>query len=487
MYKIVIPSYKRSNIIKKKTLNLLDKHNIDKSNIYIFVESGELDLYKQELPEYNILVGGNGISAQRESISDYFNENEKIVSFDDDVSEIYENGKILENLDNFLKDTFELLIENNLTLAGVYPINNQFFCKNTITTDLKFCIGQMKMFINKKHLERREFNLLEDYENTIKHYIFSGGVMRYNYITLKANYNSGSGGLSEYRNETRKKNEVKKFTAIYDKYSKSKKMDLEISLIKNPKRDTITTLWIGKELNELSILAIMSWLRLDYNVDLWIDNVKLPDILQRYKNLKRITLKDAKDILKFKKSNEILPFSDLWRYKFLCKHGGIWLDADMVLLKKIPDQDIIISSEHTFQSGAFKSKLDYVPNIGVLKFNKNNDFLEKVIEKIENRDKNKEVKQCDNMKIFRDLVKKTEYKIESPNVFCPVDWWSCEQIYHDEFYKKKYNVNPTGNFEILRWSIGVHLWQNFTFNKHKINFTKIHDNSLYKRLCDLIY
>ena len=484
MYKIVIPSHKRSTIIQTKTLNLLANHNIDKSNIFIFVEPDELDIYKEQLPDYNIKIGDIGIHKQREAISNYFDENEKIVSFDDDVSEIYENSKPLENLDVFIKDTFELLQTNNLTLAGIYPINNQFFCKNTITTDLRFCIGQMKMFINKKHLEKRKFILLEDYENTIKHYIYSGGVLRYNYITLKANYNSGTGGLKEYRNDTRKKNEVKNFIFKHNKYAKSKKAELEISLIKNPKRDTLTTLWIGKELNELSTLAIMSWIRLDYDVEIWVDNLKLPDVLKKYSS--RITFKNAKEILKFKKTEQILPFSDIWRYKWLYKYGGIWVDADMVLLQKLPEQDIIISSEHTFQSGAYKSLLHYVPNIGVLKFPKNNEFLKNVIEKIETRDKNKEVKECDNMKIFRDLVKKTDYKIEHPEVFCAIPWWNCDDIYYDYHYKTKYNVFTNSNLHILDNSIGVHMWNNFTFNKHKIDFTKIHEHSLYKKMVDLI-
>ena len=36
-YKIAIPSSGRHNIIKKKTLNLLDYYNINKSNIYIYL------------------------------------------------------------------------------------------------------------------------------------------------------------------------------------------------------------------------------------------------------------------------------------------------------------------------------------------------------------------------------------------------------------------------------------------------------------------
>ena len=408
---------------------------------------------------------------------------------DDDVSNILCNGKSLDNLDIFITDTFSLLKENNLTLCGIYPVNNPFFLKNTITTDLRFCIGQMKIFINKKRLEKRTYNLLEDYENTIKHYQFSGGVMRYSYITLNANYNTGSGGLKHYRTTKRKLLEVNNFIKEYSNYSKSKKAGMEILLLKNPIRDTLKTLWIGN-LNELCILSYISWLKLDYNIEIYQKKIKIPQILKQYVSSGRIILKNVKDILDIKSIKNILPNSDLFRYKLLYKTGGIWIDSDMVLLKRLPISnlfdDTIISSEHTFQAGAFKSTLDYVPNIGVLKFEKNNKVLEKVIMKIENN-KKKDDKITKNMTIFRNIIKKTDYSIERPEVFCPVPWWNVEQIYYDDKYTTKYAVKVLENDDIINNSVGIHFWNNFTYNKHNIDFNNIHPNSLYKRLCDIIF
>ena len=485
MYKIAIPSKERALNISNKTLKLLNKYSIDIQRIFIFVKEDELETYKKELPNYNIICGSDTISKQRESISDYFEENELIVSLDDDVTDILCNGKSLENLDIFINDTFSLLKENNLTLCGIYPVNNKFFLKNTITTDLRFCIGQMKMFINKKGLEKRTYNLLEDYENTIKHYQFSGGVMRYNYITLNANYNSAKGGLKNYRTVKRKLLEVNNFIKEYSNYSKSKKEGTEIKLLTKHSRDILKTLWIGK-LNELAILSYMSWLKLDYNIEIYQNNLKLPKILKEYVSNGRIILKKAKDILDIKSVKNILPNSDLFRYKLLYKTGGVWIDSDMVLLKRLPIQETIISSEHTFQSGAFKSILDYVSNIGVLKFEKDNKLLEKVIMKIENN-KKKDDKITKNMTIFRDIVKKTEYKIERPEMFCGVPWWCCEEIYYNDSYTTKYAVEVLSNDEIINTSTGIHLWNNFSYTKHNIDFTKIHSNSLYKRLCDIIF
>ena len=484
-YSIAIPSHKRSDIIKDKVLKLLEKHSINKEQIYIFVEEKEIEEYKNKLPEYQIVKGGEGIAGQRIAISNYFEQNHFIVSIDDDVSDVLDHSKSIISLDIFIKDAFYLLIDNDMTLAGVYPVNNEFFTKDTITTDLRFCIGQFKIIINKKQLEDRHYNLLEDYENTLKHYCYSGGVIRFNYITLKANYNSGKGGLKEYRTTERKLYEVKKFVEEYPQYSKSKKDGFEIQLNKNSKRDIIKSLWIGTHLNNISELTLMSWLRLDYQVELYIDTLNLPKYMEKYIKSERLIFKSIKEIMSYDKGEDILPYSDLFRYKLLYKTGGTWCDMDMVLLKRLPKDNIIISSEHTFQSGAFKSKLTFVPNIGVLRFPPGDQFLENLIFKIEHRLKPAEF--CDNMIQFRKLLKNHEYfnNISPPNMYCPLPWWNCKESYYSDHYKIKYDVKNMTNKEMLNSAVGCHLWNNFSMNKHKIDFNKIHPDSLYNILLNI--
>ena len=486
-YSIAIPSHKRSDIIKDKVLNLLEKHSISKEQIFIFVEEKEIEEYKNKLPEYNIIKGSKGIAGQRKKISEYFEENHFIVSLDDDVSEIMDHGKPIINLDIFIKDAFHLLLDNQLTLAGVYPTNNEFFTKDTITTDLRFLIGQFKIFINKKQLERRSYELLEDYENSLKHYCHGGGVLRFNYITLKANYNSGKGGLKEYRTIERKLYEVKKFVEEYPQYSRSKKDGFEIQLNKNPKRDIIKSLWIGSYLSYLSELSVMSWLHLDYCVELYIDTLNLPKYMDRFRKSGQLVFKSIKEIMPYDFGAEILPYSDLFRYKMLYKTSGTYCDMDMVLLKRLPKDDIIISSEHTMQSGSFKSHLTYIHNIGVLRFEKGDQLLENLIFKIENTFKPAEF--CDNMKVFRKMLKSHEYfdYVSPPNMYCPLPWWNTKEIYYSDTYKEKYGVKNQTNDEIINSSVGIHLWNNFTHNKHNIDFNKIHTDSLYAKLYNIIF
>ena len=460
MYKIAIPSYKREKIIKKKTLTLLDKYNVDKKDIFIFVEEKEIEKYKNELPNYNILVGAKGIGKQRVAISNYFEDNQVIVSIDDDVEEIYDNGKPLANLHYFIKDTINFLNSHHLTLAGIYPVNNNYFTKNTITIDNRFLIGQFKIFINKKHLENRTYELLEDYQNTIKHAIWSGGVVRFNYITLKANYNSGTGGLKEYRTLEKKLDEIKRFVVEYKEYAGTKKNGMEIKIYKNPLRKELTSLWIGKQFNQLSKLAVTSWLRLGYKVNLYINqSFKLPLDLKNFEINGQLNFNNANDILNTKNIKDILPFSDLWRYTYLYNQGGTWCDADMILLKPLPEDQIIISSEHTFQSGGYKSKESKICNIGVLRMPKGCPVLKAIIDKINNKGlENTEF--TDNMFLFRKIINKSYYKnfIAEPALYCPVPFWNCKELYYSNKYTTKYAVDVNSNDDIIANSIGLHMW-----------------------------
>ena len=89
------------------------------------------------------------------------------------------------------------------------------------------------------------------------------------------------------------------------------------------------------------------------------------------------------------------------------------------------------------------------------------------------------------MKVFRAEIIKTDYPISHPDCFCPVDWWNYQSLYHHEIYKTKFNVVPTPNSDILRNSIGVHLWNNFAHGGGKrtaIDWDNVNKNSLFSML-----
>ena len=482
-YKIAIPT--TGVLSNLKVLSLLKAHKIEKKNIYIFVEPSEYETYNYKLSlEYNIVEGRNCISKQRECISDYFSTNEFVVVIDESVEDIIEHNNPILNLDIFISDTFKFLIANNLTLSGIFPEENPFETKKTIATDLVECCSKFKCYINKKQLEKRDYQLLHNTENTIRHYMYNGGIMRYNYIVTLPSASNKVNHIHRFF-----KKEYNNFLKEYKGYciTTPNNISNSIQLIKIPKREIIQSLWIGKTLNEISSLCIDSWLKLDYEVHLFIDDIfLLPKYLNSYKESGQLQFYKAKEILSYNSGEEILPFSDLFRYKLLYVNGGTWLDTDMFLLKRLPKDEIIISSEHTILEGAFKSKLFYKPNIGVLRFTKDHPLLKETIQKIQLSCKKHT--GTDRMMIFTKLIKKHKLLdiVSLPSVYCPVAWWHCKDQYGGLERKRKYGQEPLLDEYILSQSVGIHLWNHHTYLKHNIDFNKIHKTSLFAKLHNLI-
>jgi len=498
-YVIAIPSADRAHIINNKTCCFLRTQDIPMSKVYVFIPERNYNDYKKKFyayPDINLVIGKEGIRAQRKAISDYFDEGQFIISMDDDISSIQElkyvnkTGKAtlkkIENMEALILDVYTRLQESKLSMCGFYPVANPFYMKKIVTTDLNFCMGCFRMFFNRRSCENREFTLLEDYETSIKYYLRDNGILRYSYICPNANYNVEKWNLTLED----KKYEIQLFKQKYDKYCFTKKKALgeDIQFKKKVPHDILSTLWIGKKLNELIILSINSWLTQGYNVRLYTGGgIKRDDLPKHW--FERVEIRYASDIMEFEDINDILSFSDIWRFNLLIKvPSATWIDADMVLLNRLPDNPVMISSEHTFQSGAFKSKSVKKANIGLLRFGKDNDILKDILKNLKNYD---DYKFTDIMKKFTDKLKTTKYNylnkyILNHDVLCPVPWWCCDEIYYNAKFNKKYNVDVHPINNVIINSIGVHMWNNFTYNKHNIDFDLVDKRSLYYKL-DKLY
>ena len=206
-YKIAIPSYKRHNTIKEKTLRLLDEYNIDKNKITVFVANTDEEiLYKESLDnEYKIVVGVPTIGKQRNFIEKHYDEGTYLMMFDDDIDSVMRkvNDK-LEPVNNLDTDVIQLgfneCIKNNNNVFGIYAASNPYFMENRIYKKLCYIIASMFGVIvqNDKYLERKT-NHGEDYEYSIRQYIKNGSVTRIDYMTVKSNYYREPGGLQEIR------------------------------------------------------------------------------------------------------------------------------------------------------------------------------------------------------------------------------------------------------------------------------------------------
>ena len=219
-YVVAIPSYGRHETIVAKTLETLKKGGVPAKCVHIFVANEtERNAYAYAVGNsvpYKIIVGVKGITEQRKFITRYFAEGTHIVSMDDDVEKFLrlsrDGQKLVEfkkgDLDRFIRKAFAAIEAQNLFLWGVYPMRYAYFMKHNVTTDLRLILGTAYGYICRHDADLvPTVNEKEDYENTIRHYLKDGGVMRFNDICLKTIYHS-PGGLGKLTEERLQANKV---------------------------------------------------------------------------------------------------------------------------------------------------------------------------------------------------------------------------------------------------------------------------------------
>lgn len=201
--KIVIPSYKRCEIITRKTLALLHKYGVDWTSVYVFVVQEEECSYKSALTSFigiNIVTGPEGLMHMRNFITTYFDEGQQLLSFDDDIDDLYVlNHGCLAPMTavmfiEWITSAFQELGRHKAGLFGIYPVRNAYFMSPSMSTDLKFCVGAVWGAINRKSIligtEEKE-----DFDRTLQYYLQDKCVLRFNYITLKTAYYRTKGGM----------------------------------------------------------------------------------------------------------------------------------------------------------------------------------------------------------------------------------------------------------------------------------------------------
>ena len=173
-YKIVIPSYNRSELIKNYTLNFLETSNLlEKSEIFIFTP--QVDEYCESLKYYpiNILPCPVGLINARNYIKDYFPEDSLLLILDDDVKGVSYD----KDLHTEIINSFKFMLSKNITLGSINPTGNSYFKSNEYKLGLYLCVGCFFFEINKKtnYLENLFFESeKEDYIRTLKHYQSDG-------------------------------------------------------------------------------------------------------------------------------------------------------------------------------------------------------------------------------------------------------------------------------------------------------------------------
>ena len=206
---VVIPSYNRVEIFKKKTLAVLKEYNIPKEKIYVFVASEEQKtLYEEGLGKEvgHIVVGIKGLPEVRNFIFDYFPKGKPLVSFDDDVRgfiELDEKSKggkrKLKDLAGMFDRGFAECDKVGAKFWGVYPVANPFFMKDKVSVDFKFVIGSFWGCYNPKDDVRITIGNgeKEDYQRTIQFWERDQAIVRLNGVAVQTATYATPGGLQD--------------------------------------------------------------------------------------------------------------------------------------------------------------------------------------------------------------------------------------------------------------------------------------------------
>jgi hypothetical protein len=214
-YIIAIPSYKRAETLRDKTLKTLETYKINPKKIDIFVANKEEEaIYKSTLLKgtYNkISVGVPKLGPQRNFMSDYYPVGKPIVHMDDDITAFLQydtkskrNEKPLDSLESVIQRGFSECKTHGLRLWGIYPTPNGYFMDDKVDTDLRYIIGCFYGMINpgtkgSKGIQLELEGDKEDYERSIRFYIADGGVIRMRFVAPKTAYYTEKGGLQEFR------------------------------------------------------------------------------------------------------------------------------------------------------------------------------------------------------------------------------------------------------------------------------------------------
>lgn len=198
---IAIPSFERPYILKSCTLSVLETLNTQ-INITIFLSNEqEKEKYIHVIsPKYNIVVSNtSGLKDKRNFILNYYPNGTHLIQLDDDISNIvqltHDNKAIgLSDFDTFCKNMFDITIQHNTKLFGVYPLSNPYFMNPYTWVGLSYCVGAFFGIIV-DHDNQITNCLQEDKERSLMYYEKYGSIIRCNWVGIHTKYWTNNGGM----------------------------------------------------------------------------------------------------------------------------------------------------------------------------------------------------------------------------------------------------------------------------------------------------
>jgi len=214
-------------------------------------------------------------------------------------------------------------------------------------------------------------------------------------------------------------------------------------------------LWVGSVLPTMQRLSISSFIANGHTYHLYCyDELQgVPD---------GVRVKDASQILPRssictheKYDTYAAPFSDMFRYRLLLEHGGLWADTDVVCLRPFRfTNEYVFSSEHRLLHGVMRE----VPTITVMKAPSGASFLEELYEEVNKLGRSFQWNDSGAGPLNRMIDKYSLHNfVERASVFCPLPTSLFERV-----------VKENVQFSFEKTTCAIHLWHEL-WRRAKLN------------------
>ena len=202
-YEVVIPSYRRPAVLKKKTWKMLTAGGVPPERITIFVaDVVEEHMYRAALPaEAKIRVGVLGLVAQRAFAASCYPPGTRLLFVDDDItrlkalSEDKAHLHDIEDVDHWIQCAFATMEDNGSRIFGIYPAASAMYMKPQpeVTMDLRYIIGALYGIISTDVPVLTYGDNQEDKERTLRYWDADKKLIRFNHVTILTRYYAPGG------------------------------------------------------------------------------------------------------------------------------------------------------------------------------------------------------------------------------------------------------------------------------------------------------
>lgn len=232
-YQIVIPSYKRAELLEKASLATIARYGGSKDRVTVFVANEQqAQEYRDVIGDYRIVVAQIGkVNAQR-FYHNYFPQGTPLLNLDDDIHDIKQRNELdklepyAESIDKLVSIGFDLCKKSGAKMWGINPVNNGYFMKDWSVIGLRYICGNFYgNYAGDAAIvgEDRPSHLSsgDDYETTIRSFIANGSVARIEWLTPITKYFAAGGIDAEIKDKginDRQIEHTQELQAIIERY-----------------------------------------------------------------------------------------------------------------------------------------------------------------------------------------------------------------------------------------------------------------------------